>query len=126
MTLSRDAILKAVDLPTETLDIPEWKGSVRVRTMTGVERDAFDEGIRDKEKGDLTGLKALMAVMSVVDAEGHLIFKPADVDALNGKSAAAIDRIFQVAARLSGLTQEDAEAMVKNSESVPNESSGSG
>ncbi len=40
--LSRDQILGASDLPTETVDVPEWGGQVIVRSMTGAERDRFE------------------------------------------------------------------------------------
>jgi hypothetical protein len=39
-----------------------------------------------------------------------------DITALSKKSAAALDRIFQVAQRLSGIGQEEVEETVKNSE----------
>ena len=38
--LSKSAILCANDLQTEDVDVPEWGGTVRVRSFTGRERDA--------------------------------------------------------------------------------------
>jgi len=46
--LTRDAILEAQDLQHEEVYIPEWGGSVRVRTLTGAERDAFEQSIVDQ------------------------------------------------------------------------------
>ena len=42
MRLSREDILKAEDLPTEEVPVPEWGGSVLVRGLTGRERDLFE------------------------------------------------------------------------------------
>ena len=42
MTLTRDSILSADDLPMVKVECPEWKGHVYVRTMTGKERDSFE------------------------------------------------------------------------------------
>jgi len=47
MTLNKEQILRADDLKTEEVDVPEWGGSVRVRVLTGTERDAFESSIYD-------------------------------------------------------------------------------
>jgi hypothetical protein len=41
-SLTKDEILEAADLSTKAVDVPEWGGSVNVRTMTGADRDAFE------------------------------------------------------------------------------------
>ena len=74
---------------------------------------------------NVKGLKALLVVMATVDAEGTPLFKREDVPALNRKSGKAIDRIFQVAAELSGLSEEDIEDLAKNSEGGRSDDSGS-
>ena len=43
--LTRDQILQANDLVTETVEVPEWGGSVFVKSLTGVERDQFEAAI---------------------------------------------------------------------------------
>jgi len=47
------------------------------------------------------------------------VFTQQDVAALGELSAAALDRVFDVASRLSGLNPEDVEAMTKNSGAAP-------
>ena len=42
MTLTKDQILEANDLQSESVTVPEWGGDVLVRTMTGADRDAFE------------------------------------------------------------------------------------
>ena len=45
MTLSRDQILEASDLKTQVAEVPVWGGNVIVRTMTGADRDAFENNL---------------------------------------------------------------------------------
>jgi len=119
MRLSKEDILKAEDLGTEEVDVPEWGGSVLVRGMTGAERDAFEVAGRDQRTGQrrpdaLSNVRAKLVARCVVDDDGTRLFTDADVAALGEKSGAAIDRVFAVAARLSGLGEEDQEEMTRD------------
>jgi hypothetical protein len=120
--LDRKTILAAVDIETETVEVPEWGGSVKVRGLTGAGRDAWQEsmlqGSGRSQKVRLAEATVRLVQLSVIDGTGNLLFKPEDIPALNKKSAAALNRIYEVAARLSGLTPEDVEEMAKNSESL--------
>jgi len=126
MTLSRKDILDAVDLKTEEVQVPEWAGSVFVRGLNGLERDQFEALIVDFKASDknhtvmtLDNIRAKLVVLSVVDEEGELLFQADDIAALGLKSASALQRVFEVAQRLSGLTKEDVAELAKNSGSVP-------
>lgn len=118
--LNREAILKADDLPKELVEVPEWGGYVYVRTLTGLERDAFEESVTQQRgksiKMNLRNIRAKLVALSVVDEGGKRIFSDADAKFLGEKSASALDRIFEVAQRLSGLRDEDVEELAKNSE----------
>jgi len=59
----------------------------------------------------------------VVDENGKRLFRYADVEALGQKSAAALDRIFDVAMSLSGMRDEEVEELIENFTSDPSESS---
>lgn len=116
--LSRDAILSIDDIQTEEVFVPEWGGSVLVRGMVGHERDAFEATLL-KQRGkqqemDLTDVRAKLAARSIVDEAGALVFTLEDVAALSKKSGAALQRIFNVAQRLSGLSDDDIEELAKN------------
>jgi len=115
MSLTKDQILRADDLPREQVDVPEWGGSVFVRTMTGAERDAFEQSIADDSGRNLANLRARLAVLAVVDADGERLFADSDALSLGNKSAAALSRIFNVAQRLNALTNADVEELEKNS-----------
>lgn len=128
--LTREQILQAQDLPTEDVDVKEWGGTVRVRALTGMERDSFEQSIvEQKGKGtrmNIRNIRAKLVALTVVDEEGNRVFSDTDVQALGKKSAAALDRVFEVAQRLSGLKPEDVDELAKNSESDQSEDSTSG
>lgn len=128
--LNREAILAAEDLPRELVEVPEWGGAVYVRALTGAERDQFEASIVEQRGRDvrmnMRNIRAKLVALTVVDEGGQRIFTDDDVAALGGKSAAALDRLFAVAQRLSGLSKEDVEELAKNSESVQSADSISG
>ena len=123
--LTKDDIFKADDLPTKSMDIPEWGGTLTVRTLTGAERDQFESAFVNQDKIDIRGLKTRLIQLTVLNGDGNPMFTKADLLQLNGKSASVIDRIFQVSQRLSGLTKEDTEELVENSGTAPTDDSGS-
>jgi hypothetical protein len=113
--LEAAAILGRRDLVPVWVEVPEWGGGVFVRAMTGRERDAFEAaGLGGGKKFDTTNFRARLAAATVCDAQGALLFAPHQADALGEKSSGALNRIFEVAAPLSGLTQEDEDALTKN------------
>jgi hypothetical protein len=116
--LSKMQILQAVDLPTEEVEVAEWGGSVLVRGMSGIERDAFEASVvsmKGKESQvDMKNIRAKLCAHCLVDDEGKLLFDESEVLALGRKSAAALDRIFTVAQRLSGISKADVEELTKN------------
>lgn len=116
--LTREAILSANDLARESLTVPEWGGDVWVRTLTAAERDTWEQQVRDQtDDSGAVGqrrLKSMLAVLTVVDNDGARLFADDDVEALDEKSAAAVDRIWQVACRLNGLTDGDVEELAGN------------
>lgn len=127
MVLSKDQILSAIDTEYETVDVPEWGGKVRVKTLTGDERDSYEQSLID-QRGNVTGPKlagaqARLCALTIVDDDGKRLFSDSDVKALGAKSAQALNRVFDVAVRLSRMTQADVEAMVGNSEAVPSDGS---
>lgn len=119
--LSREAILQAQDLDRELVEVPEWGGAVYVRAMTGMERDAYERRmvtVRGDRPGvnldGLVNMRAWVAATCIVGEDGERLFSEKDIRALGQKSAAALDRIYAVAMRLSGLTAEDLEELEKN------------
>ena len=121
--LGRDAILAAKSLRTEEVAVPEWGGTVLVRELSGRERDEWEASLavmRGKTMvPDVANIRAKLAARTIVGDDGEPVFTQQDVAALGELSAAALDRVFDVASRLSGLNPEDVEAMTKNSGAAP-------
>lgn len=121
--LNRDQILQAKDLVTETVEVPEWGGSVLVKSLTGAERDQFEAAIVEQKgrdtKVNMRNARARLVALSVVDEEGKKLFSPNDVSLLGAKSAAALQRVFNVAMRLSGISEEDVRELTEELEEDP-------
>lgn len=116
--LSREAILGASDLPSEDVAVPEWGGVVRVRMLTGAERDRFEASmlVRGGKKLDfnMQNVRARLVALTVVGEDGKRLFTDGDVEALGQKSAAALNRVFTVAQRLNGLKEDAVEAAAED------------
>jgi hypothetical protein len=114
-TLTKEQILKAEDLKTEIVEVMEWGGSVNVHTMTGTERDIFEQGMVEKKgKANLENIRARLCSMTIVDDNGNRLFNDDDVVELGKKSAAALDRVFSIARKLNGFGDKDIEELGKN------------
>ena len=116
--LGRDDILQAQDLLFEDVAVPEWGGEVRVRTLTGAERDRFEESVikRNGKNVDviLKNMRARLVALTLIDRKGESLFSEKDIQALGGKSGAALQRVFEVAQRLNGLSNDDVEELAAN------------
>lgn len=128
-----DRILAANDIGYEDVVVPEWNEKVRVRGLSGTDRDAYEaqavalrNGGQDVELR-LADFRARLVVKCLYDPEtDERVFPDNEVSALGAKSAVVLERLFTVAQRLSGL---DAEALGRaegNSESDQSDSSTSG
>ena len=127
--LTKDQILGAKDLVIEKVEIPEWNGHVNVKSLTGKERDQFEESIfhqkGKKMERNFRNLRAKLVALTTVDDDGNLIFNQNDVEALGDKNASALDKIFSKAQKLSGLTKEDIEEMTASLEDGQSDGSSS-
>jgi len=113
MALSREAILAAQDLAREEVDVPEWGGTVLIGSMTGAQRDAWEQTLLPKSKGesvDIANIRARLVAICAVDEAGARLFTDSDTVALGAKSASALERCAKVAQKLNGLSGDDVEA----------------
>lgn len=116
--LSKEQILAADDKKTEIVSVPEWGGHVAVGTMSGTERDAFEQSVVEMRGKDtvtnMTNIRAKLCARCIVDDAGKRVFADGDIAALGHKSSAALDRVFAVAQKLNGLTADEVEQLAKN------------
>jgi hypothetical protein len=117
--LSKEQILECNDIKSEVVQVPEWNGEVTVRGLSLLEKDIWTDSIVVDGKASMQGATASLCALSMRGEDGMKLFCDADIPALQEKSAQALDRVFQVAQRLSGIGQEEIEETVKNSEKTP-------
>jgi hypothetical protein len=130
VTLSKDQILAAEDIPTKDVEVPEWGGSVRMRGLTGSERDAYELSLwqvrGEKRILRMENARARLVAMCIVDENGERMFSDAEAKDLGRKSGKVLDRLFDEARKLSGLTAEDVEELAEGFDSAQSGEPGSG
>ncbi len=118
MLLTKEQILASDDLKYEEMEVPEWGGTVRIRTMTGTERDEFEASVFETKgkdsKVNLQNFRSKLIAKTLVDDKGIRIFADGDIEVLGKKSSKALDRVFTVAQRLNGIGQKEVEDLTKN------------
>lgn len=123
--LTKDNIMNADDIETLPVDVPEWGGSVIVKSLSGNERDWIESKIyqSSQEKGYVVDIRAALVAMSVIDESGNRVFTEEDVEWLGKKSAIALNRIADVARKMSGMAVGAEEEAEKNLEEGQSEDS---
>lgn len=120
MLLGRTAIEAAQDRKEEVVEVPEWGGSVRVLTIVGPERIAFERACRANAKGEITAteLAAKAATLGIVDQDGRRIFD--DEAALTAKNPAVLARVLAAVFRVSSVGQAEVDDELGESSGDPN------
>jgi hypothetical protein len=121
--LTREKILSLRTLPTEKVEVAQLGGWVLVRGLTGKERDAFEtsmfverklDGGKVERKTDVANLRARLVVKCLVDEQGERLFEDAEAEILGDIDGSVLDRLFDVAQRLSGMAPGQIEGAAKN------------
>lgn len=126
--LSAENITSVNDLPFEDVEVPEWGGTVRIRTLSGTERDRFESESQVKRKGEremnLENIRArLLALCLVDDTNKRLFIGPVAEKQLGRKSAKVLDRLFTKARELNGMSEADVEELTEGFDEGQSESS---
>jgi hypothetical protein len=131
--LNREALLQSDELQIEKVELT--RGHVFVREMTGYEKDVWEQSmLKQKQTGNknapieyettLEDFRAKLAVVTVCDENGNLLFEPKDVKVLNKMmSATNMEKIVEVAQRLNAVTQKERDEILKNLEADQEDSS---
>jgi hypothetical protein len=133
MLMTREQILGAQDIGWEDVDlsdIPGW-GTVRIKDLSAAERDALELSLVQERvvKGPggrttttretrMDNVRATFVAAAVVDEDLRPIFSRSDLQALGGKSAKALDRLFNRVRVRNGLTAEDVEELAQDFDSA--------
>lgn len=121
MSNLRQLILASDDLKTEIVEISEWSTEesvckIKVQALSGRERAKWlQNAVGEDGKADLQKIYPDLVITCSHDPEtNEKIFEPTDRDALNEKSGSALEKIAQVAVRISGLSKEAGDTVAKN------------
>jgi hypothetical protein len=121
MFLNKDQILAAKDGKYEDIDVPEWGGTVRIKCMTGSERDSYEASLYDLKgtevKLNREDMRAKLLARVIVNEHGKRLFADGEIKILGEKSAPVLEKLHQIAQRINAISNESVEAAVKNSES---------
>lgn len=82
---------------------------MEMRGLTGMQRARYMEEAFDVSTGtaNFERIYPALIIASAHDPDtGEMVFEMADRDVLNSKSAAALERVGKVAARLSGMDKD--------------------
>lgn len=106
MSLTKDSILAVTDRKIVEVQVPEWGGSVFVRSMSGAERDAFEF---DQLANPKIHIRSRLVAFTACDETGQLLFTLQDMEQIGKKSCKPLDRLFEEAVRLNKISKEDIE-----------------
>ena len=137
--LSATQIKAAADLPLPFVDVPvpglapagtdPAQAIVRVRALHGFERDRWElliwKGVPKVKGAVAKRIKATLVAVTAIDERGELLFGADDAEAMDQLPARELNALFDAAARLSGVTKQDEDELVKNSGAAPSGNSGS-
>ena len=116
MALDRKSILAADDVRKEKIAVPEWKGDVFLRVLTGTDRDRFEESYADQK---MKSFRIRFLLLALCDEDGERLFSDDEADILGKKSSVVINRLFEAGWKLNAFTQEAVDALGEDSEAAP-------
>ena len=138
MLLTREAFFATTVAPqTEDVPWPEAGTSIRVRGLSGLERDRFEQAIFDnqqrreraRKKAGAKPVPAIpfrlaLVVRAIVDEDGQRLFKDDEYTQVGERLPAEVtERVFDTARRLSGMSDKDAEELEGNSDETDGDDS---
>ncbi len=117
MKVTKEQLAELLNVPAEQVTVPVF-GTVWMRGMSGVQRDAFDasciEGRGKKRDVNIKNVRAKVVVACTYDSQNaERFFSDGDLDALSQGRADVLDRLYTVGARLSGISSEDEDNLGK-------------
>lgn len=124
--MSKADFIRAADpVIWKSVNCPEWKPAemaddflVWIRPMPGRDRDEFERwAIKKKNaitRNPFSVKSRLLKACAFDEKNGEPLFANFTDDELMNLNPAAVDRVFEVASSLSGITQKDVEELTGN------------
>jgi hypothetical protein len=98
--------------------VPEFKeiGTITLLGMSGTQRDAWEKslvvGRGNKRRVETDNVRARLVVKCAIDPEsGERVFTDADAAVVGAWRVDVLNRLFEVAQRLSGVSDKDADEL---------------
>jgi hypothetical protein len=125
--VNRDEFLAFQDLVIEKVHIREMNADMFVRSLNAGEKARWEFepiSVNNNGKGNTVQLtkdrmvtaRERLVELATCNEDGSRYFKDGDASAIGRKNANVVSALYDVAARLSGITKEDLEEIIKNSE----------
>lgn len=118
MALSKEQILSPKsDATVVEVETPEWGAgaSVFIRSLTGNERDEYEQSVYERGGENFRGLRAKLVAIALCDESGERMeFTEADVEQLGNRNGAVIDRLFERIKSISGMSDDAVKEAEKN------------
>ena len=119
MTIGREQVESAKDLLFEVVSVPEWGGDARMQEFSADGKAIFAEWGQAIEDGDrkdvkaIVGFAARVVALSLSNDDSTLVYPDfaEGVAALLPKNPKVLDKLSDVALRLSGIATDAVEQM---------------
>jgi len=111
--LNKDLILKAVDLKTEVIEVPEWGDSLTITELSGADLERWQSKAQ-KANADSAATLGELVALSVINQDGSRMFGDKDIKALLTKSHKPLMRIYNAAIKVNMLGEDGAAELEKN------------
>ena len=111
MALTKAAIFSTTDNEVHEVEVPEWGGSILLRSMTGEQRNNYEHWAHSQSKADVPdyrGIRERLIIACAVDEAGDPLFNDEDLKQLSGKNSEVIDRLHEKCQKICGM---DADAI---------------
>jgi hypothetical protein len=117
--LTPASILEQPTLVIEELDVPEWKGKVRLKMLSAKERDDFESSLVSMTRGgrqkiNNENFRARLVQLAAVKKDGSPMFTKHDIKVLGDLPAAGLQRVFNKINEMSAFTEDDLKELAED------------
>lgn len=111
-----EEIISSEDFRYQDVEVPEWGGTIRIRSLSAKQRDTLARKIKADGESEAS---EMMVVMCVVDEAGQRVFDFKDIERLKAKSTVPIARIVRALGELTSGTGKPTEEFEENFDGTP-------
>ena len=118
--LTAEQLTRPLPRRFERVELPEFgeDAHVFVKGFTAREKGRFETSLQNKkgnrDKARVQEVRERLLVATVCDEDGTLIMSADDVSELGNQDSGVVSRLFDVAMRLCGMSDDDVEELAGN------------